>query len=77
MYGKAINFCILTMYPATLLKLLKFLKILLFFVSSPDYLNDLRGHNDDEFIAPWEFYGSSVCGKQYGFVSLLGNECIT
>ncbi|XP_044767970.1 BCL-6 corepressor-like [Neomonachus schauinslandi] len=26
-----------------------------------DYLNDLRGHNDDEFIAPWEFYGSSVC----------------
>nr|XP_044620404.1 BCL-6 corepressor-like [Equus asinus] len=26
-----------------------------------DYLNDLRGHSDDEFNGPWEFYGSSVC----------------
>uniref|UniRef100_A0A8C0N7K6 BCL6 corepressor n=2 Tax=Canis lupus familiaris TaxID=9615 RepID=A0A8C0N7K6_CANLF len=26
-----------------------------------DYLSDLRGHSDEEFIAPWEFYGSSVC----------------
>ncbi|KAM8893336.1 BCL-6 corepressor-like [Lycaon pictus] len=26
-----------------------------------DYFSDLRGHSDDEFIAPWEFYGSSVC----------------
>ncbi|XP_048073547.1 BCL-6 corepressor-like [Ursus arctos] len=26
-----------------------------------DYVNDLQGPSDDEFIAPWEFYGSSLC----------------
>ncbi|XP_004416786.1 PREDICTED: BCL-6 corepressor-like [Odobenus rosmarus divergens] len=31
-----------------------------------DYLNDLQGHNGDEFIAPWEFYGSSVCDNKAG-----------
>lgn len=39
--------------------------------SSPEYLTDLQGRNGDDPGLYWDFYGSSVCGKQMlPFISL-------
>lgn len=32
---------------------------------SADYLNDLQGRSEEDTSGAWEFYGSSVCGKQH------------
>lgn len=39
--------------------------------SSPEYLTDLQGRSVDDPGLYWDFYGSSVCGKQMlPFISL-------